>query len=116
MELDIKKTKEDTIIIDMIGKFTIEDEHTFQLELNKLLKGKVKSILFNFSQLIHIDSTGVGSIIKLMNLAKSSDVNLYLYSLPEHILKIFQSAYLDTFLNIKTQEEMGELFSDIKFN
>ena len=85
MNLEINKENKETIMISMIGKFNIEDEHKFQVELNKVLKGKTKRIFFNFSKLTHIDSTGVGSMIRIMNMAKSSDVEIYLYSIPGNI-------------------------------
>lgn len=115
MEIKINKQKESIIVIHITGKFTIEHEQEFEKQIQPLLLDKqTRALLINMSKMHHIDSTGIGMIMKMMNMAKFAGIDLYLYSLPDNIQHIFSIGYLDSFFRIKSLDEMQSIFPGVK--
>jgi anti-anti-sigma factor len=109
MDMTINSPTEEISIIQMHGKFTIEDVNLFKEKTAPLVKDPVKTILVNFVDLKYIDSSGIGALILLMNTAKNLNVDLILYNIQKEIQSIFKIAYLDKFFHINTAQELKKL-------
>ncbi len=114
MDIKINTVKNGIGIVHLNGKLNIESENEFELKINKLFSENITKILLNMSEVKHIDSTGLGSIMKIMNRAKFSNIELYLFDLPDNIKNVFSVAYIDIFFNIRSSEEIREIFPGIK--
>jgi anti-anti-sigma factor len=75
---------EDAIVIRCAGRLT--SEHTAQLreEFMRVLPG-TKRIVLDLSDLRHVDSTGLGSLVRLYVSAKSANCDLQLVNLSQRV-------------------------------
>ena len=78
---------EDAIVIRCAGRLT--SEHTEQLreEFMRVLPG-TKRIVLDLSDLRHVDSTGLGSLVRLYVSAKSANCDLQLVNLSQRVKKL----------------------------
>ncbi|MBN2159707.1 MAG: STAS domain-containing protein [Spirochaetes bacterium] len=113
MEITITNPTEELSIVHLKGKFTIEDVHDFKDRTAPLLKGTVKTMLLDMTEMDYIDSSGIGSLILLMNSAKNLSIDLIIYNIHNDILNVFRIAYLDKFFHITTSQELKKAFPGI---
>jgi anti-sigma B factor antagonist len=102
---------EDTAVVQLEGKFTIEDVHQFRMKTAPLLCDATKSILLCCSKLEFIDSSGIGSLILLMNTSRNMNIDLILYDMQDAITRVFKTAFLDKFFRILPLEEIRKAYS-----
>ncbi|HON78264.1 MAG TPA: STAS domain-containing protein [Spirochaetota bacterium] len=105
MQITTKHPSEDTVIITLDGRFDIEEVITFESSCSEFLKSGFKNICLDLSELKYIDSSGIGSLIKTMNITKNENAGLFLLDVQPDIMKIFKLAYLDKFFTITTKKE-----------
>ena len=113
MELKSREFGENLALIHVSGRLTLEDIHRFEKEFEKFT-GNKKSIGLELSGLKYIDSSGIGSLIKSMNMAKKLSIELMLIDIDAMIINIFKLAYLDKFFNIMTLEDLKNKYPDLK--
>ncbi len=113
MEITINHPSESVALIRLKGKFTIEDVNHFKEETVPLTKSGIATLLMSFTDLVYIDSSGIGSLILLMNTAKNQGMNLIVYNLQEEIQNVFRISYLDKFFVITTSEELKKHYPGI---
>jgi anti-sigma B factor antagonist len=113
MEMTITHQTESTAIVRLKGKFTIEDINQFKETTAPLAKDPVRTMLISFTDLEYIDSSGIGSLILIMNTAKNQDISLILYNLQEEIRNVFKISHLDKFFTITTSDELKKHYPDI---
>jgi anti-anti-sigma factor len=113
MEIKIFHPTETVSVLQLEGKFTIEDVNTFKQQTAPLIREPVKYILANFAHLKYIDSSGIGSMILLMNTAKNLNIELIIYNLQNEIMNIFRIAYLDKFFRIASALELKKTFPGV---
>jgi HptB-dependent secretion and biofilm anti anti-sigma factor len=114
MKIDV--TNENSVLVlGLSGKFNIEEvtkfEETAPLETLKSLK----AVAIDFSEVEYIDSSALGSLIKMMNKAKNLGVEFNLYNMPQPILSIFKLAYLDKFFMITNDADLKAKYPKSKF-
>jgi anti-sigma B factor antagonist len=114
MEMTVTNPSASAAIIILKGKFTIEDINFFKETTAPLSKDPVKTILISFTDLEYIDSSGIGSLILLMNMAKNHGINLIVYNLQDEIKNVFRISYLDKFFTITTSDELQKLYPDFR--
>lgn len=115
MKITIKNIDAAASLITISGKLDIENTPPFEKEMYALLDKKDTTILFNLSQMVFIDSSGVGALIKFMNKAKLANIQIILYNLSEPVQKIFERAYLDRFFLIKNVKELKKQYPQASF-
>jgi anti-anti-sigma factor len=94
------------LVISLSGKFNIEEVAKFEEAISVDLTKKLKAIAINFSEVEYIDSSALGSLIKLMNKAKNINIDFIIYDMTQPILSIFRLAYLDKFFSIMTTDDL----------
>ena len=94
-----------------IGKLDIEQSESFEKNLNdKVKETEEKALGINLQKIEYIDSSGLGTLIKVLNNAKNSGKTLYLYGATPKIQNIFQIARLEKFFTFITQAEFKSKF------
>ena len=100
------KIADSVLVISLSGKFNIEEVAKFEEAVSMDLTKKLKAIAINFSEIEYIDSSALGSLIKLMNKAKNINIDFILYDMTQPIFSIFRLAYLDKFFSITTSSDL----------
>ncbi|SHE80921.1 anti-sigma B factor antagonist [Marinitoga hydrogenitolerans DSM 16785] len=86
----LKKQRNKIYTISLIGEFTLYDIHDFNSELSDVLPKKdISTIIIDFSNLMAIDSTGIGQLIALQKKLNENGKNLILINMDEKIQKLF---------------------------
>lgn len=111
MEIKLNKVNRDLIIVRISGRFNIEEVISFEKAVNEVIEQTPKALSLDMSELKYIDSSGIGSLIKAMNIAKNKNIDLVITDLDKEIMHIFKLAYLDRFFTISTQEEIFKKYS-----
>ncbi|HOT45629.1 MAG TPA: STAS domain-containing protein [Spirochaetota bacterium] len=114
MDISINKPSESTVLVRLSGKFTIEDINQFKEKTGPLAAKPVTAILMSFTDLDYVDSSGIGSLILLMNTAKNQGIDLILYNVQAEIKNVFRISHLDKFFTITTSDELGRRYPGIR--
>jgi len=110
MLITVNMPAETTEVVTLDGKLTIEDVLHFRTKTATLMHTGMKAILLCCSKVEFIDSSGIGSLILLMNTARNQGIDLVLYDMQDAITKVFKTAFLDKFFRILTLDEARKSF------
>lgn len=113
MEMKSKSIDESSVVIKIIGRLNIDEVQVLERELDRHLHGK-KTIAIDLSEVKYVDSSGIGTLIKAMNMAKNAGAEFILFDINQAILNIFRLAYLDKFFTILTRKELVERYPQFK--
>ncbi|HNU91217.1 MAG TPA: STAS domain-containing protein [Spirochaetota bacterium] len=113
MEIKSGKIGKDAVVLTIKGRFNIEQVESFETALEKCAGSKW--VILDLSAMNYIDSSGIGSLIKAVNIAKNEKREIILHSIDPAIMNVFRLAYLDKFFSIRTREELAKLFPGAHF-
>ena len=65
-------------------------------------------------KIAHIDSSGVGCLIKISNIVKNAEGTFYLTRLPKTVLQVFQIAGLLTYFSVLSNDDYNKQFLNKK--
>ncbi|MBI3396736.1 MAG: STAS domain-containing protein [Spirochaetia bacterium] len=109
--VEIKKsTRSGAIVIELSGKFDIEQAQNFESNFNGLIKDKPQNVALDLNDVQYIDSSAIGSIIKALNVVKNYGGEMILFGMKPMILNVFKLAKLDNFFRILTPEEFNRKY------
>jgi anti-sigma B factor antagonist len=105
--MQIKKKKIDKIIIlELSGEIDINTSPEVRKSFNQLIKEEEKKILLNFTRITYIDSSGLATLVEMLQRMKRYQGLLRLSNLSEKVKNLFEITKLDKLFNIfSTQEE-----------
>ena len=115
MELTITRPSDDCAILHLKGKFTLEHIQDFKNKSTPTIKNTLKIIFIDFSNVVFIDSSGIGVLILFMNSAKNLKINFILYNLNKDVLTLFKTANIDKFFSISTSFKLKKIYPGIPF-
>ena len=87
LTLDIERTG-DRAVVRCHGKLVLGVTETLYVQVRQLILGS-KRIVLDLSDLAHMDSTGLGTLVRLHVSARSAGCDLELINLSQAISKIF---------------------------
>ena len=108
----ITETRKNTIIFSLCGKYDVSDIIRFETQLKEAVKELPERIALNLNELEYIDSSGIGSIIRCMNVASHENIDFVCYDISDRVFGIFKAAKLDQYLRILSLSEFNGLFDD----
>ena len=107
------KVSSNVLVVNIEGKFNIEEVVRFEDSINFDPATKIQAVALSFSAIDYVDSSALGSLIKLMNKAKNLGIEFILFDMTAPILSIFRLAYLDKFFTITTKKDLENRFAGI---
>lgn len=105
LKLETYNQNATTVVINLIGKYDLSEIHNFESIYSEQLKNKPAVIALNLASLNYIDSSGIGSFVRCMNLANKDKLEFLCFGLNENIRSIFMLAKLDQFIKIIPNSE-----------
>jgi anti-anti-sigma factor len=115
MEITITNPSDDCVILQLKGKFTLEHIQEFKDKLTPVIKNTLKSIFIDFSNVVFIDSSGIGVLILFMNSAKNLNINFVLYNIKKDVLTLLKTDNIDKFFSISTSFKLKKIYPGIPF-
>jgi len=105
-DLEIKNCKiileniDDILSIKIIGQLDTYNSIPFQHKMNLILKDKFKKIIFNFSELNYVSSTGIGAFIQILKDSDKNDKKIVLAEIQTKVFEIFKLLGFNSFFKI----------------
>lgn len=105
--MDIQRVSQSSemLLLRLTGKFDIEQSDYFEKTFADLFKDKPRRVGLDMTEVNFIDSSGIGAMIKALNMVKSAGGELILFGLKPMILSVFKLAKLDNFFKVLSPEE-----------
>ena len=97
LTISIEEKEKKIITLIFVGKFNIESVPLFDDKYYSLINTDIRTIYLNFKKLTYIDSSGIGALIRALNVAKKSNIEFILYDVQEAVHKILEQAYIDKY-------------------
>lgn len=92
------------VVIDLVGEISAPAEEILNQAYDKASQENPSTILFNFSKVEYINSTGIALILNLLVRARRSQHQLFAYGLSDHYRELFQITRLADFMRIFQDE------------
>lgn len=108
VELDIYKTKS-FLRVRMTGRLVAANANSLLTQLDAADVFSNYRIVFDLTNMSHIDSSGLGIMVKILQKAKESGSSLYIAGLQPHPKIVFEITKMERIFNIfDTMEEAEE--------
>jgi anti-sigma B factor antagonist len=104
---------EQLVAIKIIGKYDIEELFFFGSIFNDEISKRPPVIALDLSELTYIDSSGIGSLIRYMNMSTKENIDFLCYNLNKNIENIFKISKLDKFITILSDEDFRRKYADL---
>ena len=88
-------------IIKLIGKLNIESSDRLQKTIASLLEKKPSELQLDLSELSHMDSSGLGILIRTANESKAAGTKFLLVNPTEDVIEIIKMCCPINFFDIK---------------
>lgn len=93
------------------GKLDIDSGEEFEEKCkSQALDSAEKTIGINLEQIEYIDSSGLGTLIKVLNLAKNDGKQLLVFGAPPKVQNVFQLARLEKFFTFTDKKKFSKEF------
>lgn len=97
-------------IIELTGHFELSTVNHIERCFRKLILERYPVVAFNLKKLSYIDSSGIGSFIRCVNLGLKEGSKTVFFGANENIKTVFRLSKLDTFITIVSEEEFQNGF------
>jgi anti-anti-sigma factor len=98
--------KQDSIaIIDMKGEVTSFADETINSLVNATVEEGFQKIVFNFTDVSYINSSGIAILIGIVTGLTNKGVSFKVYGLTPHFKKIFRMIGLTQYVNVLASEK-----------
>lgn len=101
MEIKFRKYRH-IIVLDLIGEFDLYNTTLLLDSIKRLRKMEIKHVVINLANVSYIDSSGIGSLIKIHSNQQSEGGKLFISGASENIAKVFEHAGLDDYFNLES--------------
>jgi anti-sigma B factor antagonist len=94
-------------VIDIDGEITSFSEKALTEAYQQAIQGKIRTVIFNFSELDYMNSIGIGMLVTLLIRARREGKNIVGYGLSDHYRSIFELIQLDRVIPIYATQEIA---------
>lgn len=104
MEISTKERK-DSIAIELKGSLDIYTSLELKNQIEESCEKGTKNLIIDIEKVDYVDSSGIGTLIKGLNLSKGKDISFMIANVQPTIEKVFKVAGLLSFFTILTKDE-----------
>jgi anti-anti-sigma factor len=105
MEITLLKKNGEHYLLKVEGDVLMENSKDFYNGIKEIFGGKNAHLSLDFSRVQFIDSSGIGSLIKLTSELKRENFTINVIGLNKNLKTVFQLSGISTIIKIKTQSE-----------
>jgi anti-anti-sigma factor len=115
MEINLVEKTDIRLLLKVHGDILMENSKDFYNRIRELIDDSVsmKSLCFDFTKVQFMDSSGIGSLIKLTGDLKRQGCQVYMYNLNKNLKAVFQLSGISGIIKIKTPQEYLDDFPDL---
>ena len=97
--------KDDYTVLKLKGSLDIYTSLDLKNSIDQIAMKPVRLLVFDLSEIDYVDSSGIGTLIKIVNQVHDANGEFYITGLKPMIEKIFKVAGLMTYFTILTEQE-----------
>ena len=101
--MSVRKVNDHTTVIDISGEVTAAAENAL-MDAYTQAGSHVRAVVLNFSQLVYMNSSGIGLLVTLLIRINRQKQRLLAYGLSDHYRQIFDLTRLDEAIGIYAGE------------
>lgn len=100
--------KDDASIVSLSGKFVAGSDGPFlRQKVRELIDAGTRKLLFDFSDVPYIDSTGLGFLAGSREVARENGATIVLAGINQHVRRILDGVKLTQFFELAENESAG---------
>jgi anti-sigma B factor antagonist len=103
-DMDVRAPTASISIIDIRGEVTASSDAALSGAYAQACGERTQAVIFNFSRLEYMNSSGIGLLVMLLVRAKRKKQRLLAFGLNEHYRQIFNLTRLDEAIGIHADE------------
>lgn len=113
MQISVAKNpRKSALKATISGSIVLDNSQYFEKDvIAEAFDNELQLIGFDLSGVTHMDSSGMGTLIRLNQEAKNRQKRLVIIKLSPALEKLFQIAMLDKVLEVKSIDDFAEEFS-----
>ncbi len=104
MQINERKVNE-TTILELSAEIDINTSPQVRKAFDQLIKEQIKRVLLNFAEVTYIDSSGLATLVEMLQRLKRFGGALRLCNLSEKVSGLFEITKLDRLFSIFSSEE-----------
>lgn len=109
--MEIKVTQKDRYtIMKLDGSLDMYTSLDLKSESDKMQLSEGDTVIFDLNEVTYVDSSGIGTLIKIVNFVHESGAEFYITGLKPMIEKIFKVAGLMSYFSILSDEDYKEKY------
>lgn len=97
-------------VVKLKGSLDIYTSLDLKASMDSVKPGPVNSLVFELNNVDYVDSSGIGTLIKIVNQVQEANGQFFITGLKPMIEKIFKVAGLMTYFQILTEQEYRRRF------
>lgn len=106
LEVNVRQVRNKLSIIDIHGDITAFAEEELQNAYNQAVDFGIDKVVWNFSEMHFLNSSGIGLLVVLLVRARKQNVHMAAYGLNEHFRRLFEMTRLNEVFNLfETEDE-----------
>ena len=110
-DMEVKtSTKDNYTVLQLKGSLDIYTSLDLKASIDNVTISKGKFLVFDLNHVDYVDSSGIGTLIKIVNQVQEAEGEFFITGLKPMIEKIFKVAGLMTYFTILTHDEYEKRF------
>ncbi len=101
----VRQQEASVAIIDLKGEVTSFADETIRSLINSIVHDGFQKIVFNFTDVNYINSSGIAILIGIVTSPAHKDITFRVYGLTPHFKKIFRMIGLTQYVKVSGTEE-----------
>ena len=98
------RNQNNVAVADIAGDIKGADSTRFMKSLEELIKSRPQKIGLNFGQVTFVDSSGLGALVSVKNMADKAGLGLSIFNISEDIKDLFHMTQLNMMIKIHSSE------------
>lgn len=107
LDVTVRRVSPFANAIDIKGEISSFSEKTLSEAYAQATQENVRTVIFNFSELVYMNSFGIGMLVMLLIRARREGKNIVGYGLSDHYRNIFELTRLDQVIPIYSTQEIA---------
>ena len=100
MELQIRKSNGGAYIIDVSGEMDLYNSFKLTELVSKMIEKRISQYVVNFENVEYIDSSGVGTLIRIYSTMKKKGLEFYMANIHGSVKKVIELTKLNDYFPI----------------
>ncbi|MDX1961066.1 MAG: STAS domain-containing protein [Leptospiraceae bacterium] len=115
--ISYSKLISESLLIQIEGDVLMENSKDYYNAVTEILKQspKLSRLIFDFGKVQFMDSSGMGSLIKLTGEMQKLGTTIHIFNLNKNLSAVFQLSGIHSIIKVKTTQDFFKDFPEFEF-